>query len=246
MPVRLLAGLRSLYLKQQFAPGLLGAFVNPFYLARKGIYREMRSMAPHVSGRILDVGCGRKPYESLFQATEYVGLEVDTPENRANKNADYYYDGRRMPFDDGAFDAVVCNQVLEHVFQPGVFLGEINRVLKSDGKLLLSVPFVWDEHEQPWDYARYSSFGLSSVLRDSGFRVLIEKKTLADLRVIFQLINAYLFKITVTRSVLANLAVTAGLMSWFSVAGELLAKVLPSNGDLYLDNIVLAEKVRRL
>ncbi len=243
MPARLLARLKALYLKEQFAPSILGAFVNPFYLARKGLYREISSMAEYISGRTLDVGCGRKPYRGLFNVAEYVGLEIDTPENRSSKSADCYYNGTRIPFDDSTFDAVVCNQVLEHVYEPKAFLDEVNRVLKPNGKLLLSVPFIWDEHEQPRDYARYSSYGLTSILRERGFRLVIEKKTLPDLRVIFQLINAYLFKTTVTRSVYVNLLVTAVVMSWFSVIGELLGKVLPGNIDLYLDNVVLAEKV---
>jgi SAM-dependent methyltransferase len=246
MLTRLQANLKALYSKEQFAPSFLGVFVNPFYLARKGIHREMVAMAGHVSGRVLDVGCGRKPYESLFKTKEYVGLEVDTPQNRATKKADHFYDGMGIPFEDNTFDAVICNQVLEHVFQPQAFLKELNRVLKPGGMLILSVPFVWDEHEQPWDYARYSSFGLSSILGNCGFRLVIEKKTLADLRVIFQLINAYIFKITATRSVIANLVVTAGIMSWFSLAGVLLAKIFPGNSDLYLDNVVLAKKARQV
>ena len=58
----------------------------------------------------------------------------------------------------------MCNQVLEHVFNPDDFVREIARVLKPGGALLLTVPFVWNEHEQPYDYARYSSFGLRAFL----------------------------------------------------------------------------------
>src|SRR3972149_389787 len=62
--------LRSLYREAQFRPGLLAVFVNPFYFARGGLYRHIRDLAPEVRGRTLDVGCGRKPYESLFPASE--------------------------------------------------------------------------------------------------------------------------------------------------------------------------------
>lgn len=93
-----------------------------------------------------------------------------------------------------SYGGVICNQVLEHVFNPDLFLQEIFRVLKPGGKLLMTVPFVWDEHEQPWDYARYSSFGLRSLLERNGFIVDEQRKTNADARVLFQLINAYLYK----------------------------------------------------
>ena len=75
---------------------------------------------------------------------------------------------------------MLCNQVLEHVFNPQEFLGELGRVLARGGRLLLTVPFVWDEHEQPFDYARYSSFGLKALLEQHGFRVLQHRKLLAE------------------------------------------------------------------
>lgn len=200
-------------------------------------------MAPHMKGRLLDVGCGRKPYRDMFAVDEYVGLEIDTPQNRADKRADYFYDGVLFPFTDHGFDGVVCNQVLEHVFTPNQFLGEIRRVLKPGGVLLLTVPFVWDEHEQPRDYARYSSFGLKSLLEKNGFEVVSQRKISADVRVLFQLINAYLYKTLWTRWPVVNLLICATVMAPFNILGMLLYKLLPANPDLYLDQAVLARKI---
>jgi SAM-dependent methyltransferase len=138
----------------------------------------------------------------------------------------------------------VTNQVLEHVFHPDRFLGEINRVLKAGGLLLMTVPFVWDEHEQPFDFARYSSFGLEAMLKNHGFEVLENRKSVADIRVIFQLINAYIYKKTVTGNRYVDAILTAILMSPFNIVGEILSKILPGNEDLYLDNILLAKKPR--
>jgi SAM-dependent methyltransferase len=138
---------------QAFHPGLLGLLVNPFYFARKGLHQHIVALAPSVHGRLLDVGCGSKPYQKYFAALEYIGLDMQG----RNKHADRFYDGKTFPFSDGEFDAVLTSEVLEHVFNPDEFLSEINRVLRNGGVLLLTVPFVWDEHEQPFDYARYSS-----------------------------------------------------------------------------------------
>ena len=132
--------------------------------------------------------------------------------------------------------------MLEHVFNPDQFLGEIFRVLKPNGNFLLSVPFVWDEHEQPWDYARYSSFGLKSLLERNGFVLVEQRKTNANARLLFQLINAYLYKILLTPNEKVNLAVCAAVMAPFNVLGILLGKLLPANPDLYLDQVVLAMK----
>lgn len=230
-------------LKQQYDPGFLGLWLNPFYHSRNGLKNAIRHMASRMSGRILDVGCGRKPYREMFRSNEYIGLEIDTAENRANKQADFFYDGCLFPFPDADFDGIVCNQVLEHIFAPDEFLGEINRVLKPDGLLLLTVPFVWDEHEQPWDYARYSSFGLKSLLEKNGFAVLEQQKINADVRVLFQLVNAYLYKVLWTRWSLVNLLICIIVMAPFNILGVLLYKVLPANPDLYLDQVVLSRKI---
>jgi SAM-dependent methyltransferase len=234
--------LRAWYQREQFDPDIAGVFVNPFYLARRGLWREISACAPDLRGRLLDVGCGRKPYRGLFAVDEYVGLEIDSPTARARGHADYFYDGKRFPFENESFDAIICNQVLEHVFNPTEFLGEIRRVLRPGGKLLLTVPFVWDEHEQPYDYARYSSFGLSHLLQQNGFNIRRQGKTLADFSVIAQLVNAYAFKCLRTRSAALNVLLTAIFMAPVSLAGRALGWILPNNADLFLDSIVLAEK----
>ena len=235
----MLARFRAIKRKQDFNPGFLGLLLNPFYFARKGLHQNIVMLAAGIQGRILDVGCGSKPYRRYFNAVEYVGLEMA---GRQNPEADSYYDGKVFPFQTGTFDSVLTSQVLEHVFNPYEFLAEINRVLKDGGSLLLTVPFVWDEHEQPFDYARYSSFGLRHLLEEHGFEVVALRKSMDDVRMIFQMTNAYIYKKTVTRSHSVNLLVTLLLMAPFNMLGEAAGRILPHNSDLYLDNIVLARK----
>lgn len=235
--------LKATYRRQNFYPGWTGIFVNPFYIARAGLCAAMTELAPNLSGRLLDVGCGTKPYQALFQVEGYVGLDIDSETTRKRGIADKLYDGGKFPFSDAEFDALLCNQVLEHVFNPDEFIDEINRVLKPGGKLLLTVPFVWDEHEQPYDYARYSSFGLRALLEKHGFKILQHRKLAADASIIFQLINAYLFKISQGWPRGIKLLFTATVMAFFNLIGILLGKLLPDNPDLYLDQVVLAEKV---
>lgn len=234
--------LKSLYREAQFRPGLIAVFVNPFYFARKGLYHNIRALSSEIHGRTLDVGCGQKPYRSLFLSSEYIGLEIDTPENRKRKQADVYYDGDVFPFHESEFDSVVINEVFEHVFNPDDFLSEVRRVLKPGGALLMTVPFVWDEHEPPWDYARYSSYGLTAILAKHGFRVEVLRKSIDDIRVVFQLLTGYIYKKTVTQSPFMNLLLTLLLIAPFNLLGELFGVILPKNEDLYLDNVVLARK----
>jgi SAM-dependent methyltransferase len=178
----------------------------------------------------------------MFNVDSYIGLDIDTEVSRKRSIADHFYDGTSFPFEDSFFDSALCNQVLEHVFNPDEFLHEINRVLKHGGKLLLTVPFVWDEHEQPYDYARYSSFGLRALLEKHGFMILQHKKLGADATILFQLANAYLFKITQGWPTLLKYGFTVTVMAFVNFLGVVLGRLLPGNPDLFLDHVVLAEK----
>ncbi len=234
--------LKSSYQREAFFPTWLGVFINPFYFARAGLSDAMIEFAPKLTGCLIDVGCGTQPYRTLFKVCRYVGLDLDSELSRTVGLADQFYDGATFPYADATFDSALCNQVLEHVFNPDEFLAEINRVLKPGGKLLLTVPFVWDEHEQPNDYARYSSFGLNAILVKQGFRVLLHKKLGADPSIIFQLANAYLYKVTRHLPRVINLLITVTLMSVINLSGLLARRMLPGNPDLFLDNVVLVEK----
>jgi SAM-dependent methyltransferase len=234
--------LRSYYRRQMFFPGLLAMFFNPFYFARKNLALAISESSSNIHGNLLDVGCGTKPYRSLFKVESYRGLDIDSPVTRERGVADDLYDGTQFPYQNDTFDSVLCNQVLEHVFNPDIFLTEINRVLKPGGKLLLTVPFVWDEHEQPYDYARYTSFGLNALLEKNGLKIISHRKLAADATILFQLINAYLFKLSQRWPPLVKLLFTATVMATVNIFGLVAGKLFPANPDLFLDHVVLAEK----
>lgn len=235
--------LKKWYLKQQFQPSLLGVFCSPFFIARYGLYKELKEDCKQLKGKVLDIGCGSKPYEDLCGAQEYVGLEFDSEANKKNTKADFFYDGKKFPFASESFENIICNQVLEHVFNPNDFLCEIRRVLKPSGKVLLTVPFVWDEHEQPADYARYTSFGLTYLLSQNGFKILHIKKINPGLSTLLQLKLGWFYKILVKlfppKAVMGLTAITFFLPNFLYL---LLFCKKGSHSDLYLDNLVLMEK----
>jgi SAM-dependent methyltransferase len=184
---RATAFLKKTYNDSTYIPNWLGLISNPYFIVRKELYGFMEEMKTQVEGVVLDVGCGQQPYRHLFNARSYVGLEIDTEQNRASKKADLFYSGDRFPLEDSSVDVVICNQVFEHVFNPLSFLTEVKRVLKPGGKLILTAPFMWEEHESPHDFARYTSFGLDHLLRNHGFKLLRFRKNVSGLKAICQL-----------------------------------------------------------
>ena len=236
--------IREILDNEAFNPSpVLGLFLNPFYFARKGLYKNIAGLSSHIQGgALLDVGCGTKPYKHLFLVDRYDGLEYDGDMLGRKEKAEYVYDGHRFPFPDTMYDHVISNQVLEHVFNPDEFMQEIARVLKPGGELLLTVPFVWDEHEQPIDCARYTSFGIKDLLLRHGFEVVEFRKTCADFSAIVQMCAVYFYKKSIGRGATWR-KIIAGLMcSSINVLGAILALLLPPNDDLYLDNVVLARR----
>jgi SAM-dependent methyltransferase len=120
-------------------------------------------------GDVLDVGCGEKPYEHLLRpyVQSYTGL--DHRNTLHDAKADVWGDATDLPFADGSFDTVVMFQTLEHLPEPAQALAEAFRVLRSDGVIFATTPFMWGLHEQPYDFYRYTPFGLEHLFRAAGF-----------------------------------------------------------------------------
>lgn len=152
--------------------------LHPLWLVRDGLRRGIADQQGYVVGRLLDLGCGWKPYAPLFtdQVTAHVGVDLPTSRSRSTV-VDVYASGLALPFRAGAFDAVLCTEVLEHVPEPNQLLAEVARVLRPGGALVLTVPWLWATHELPHDYYRYTEFGLRYLLTANGFTVEAIQKT---------------------------------------------------------------------
>lgn len=142
-------------------------FMRPWHfqwLAGRDLYIDLRRVLKPIGGRILDVGCGDKPYSSWFggDVQEYVGIDV-----YSGPKVDITIEpGKPWPLVDGQFDVVFSTQVLEHVAETSSVLGEIHRALKPGGTLVLSVPFIYNQHGAPHDYRRLSVFGVRQLFQD--------------------------------------------------------------------------------
>ncbi|MFA6970102.1 MAG: class I SAM-dependent methyltransferase [Gallionella sp.] len=239
------ASLKAYYIAITFSPTWLGMFVNPFWLCRRELALALADMAPRLTGKVLDFGSGSQPYRPLLtNCARYTSLEYDTPQNRERKVADIFYNGQSIPAEDNSFDGLLSTQTLEHVPNPDVIVAEWARVLKDGGMLLITMPFMWPEHEMPYDFQRYSSGGLRLVLEKSGFEIVEQRRLLSDCRAPAQLFLAWIFDSVLAkcrpkalRFVLIPLMCTP-----ISILASVLAVIFPKNSNTYLDNLVLARR----
>ena len=117
--------------------------------------------------RVLDYGCGSRPYEPWFAAAgaRYEGADIDgSPEVAVRADG-------TLAAADGGYDGVASFQVLEHVWDVDTYLREAHRVLKRDGWLLLSTHGAWLYHPHPGDYRRWTAEGLRREVESRGFRL---------------------------------------------------------------------------
>jgi SAM-dependent methyltransferase len=121
--------------------------------------------------RVLDAGAGEAAYRDLFRHCRYVASDLAVGDTTWNyRNLDAITRLERLPFHEGSFDAVLGTQVLEHVEWPRECAAEFHRVLRPGGALYLTVPMAHSEHQAPFDFFRYTSHGLRSILSGAGFR----------------------------------------------------------------------------
>jgi SAM-dependent methyltransferase len=124
-----------------------------------------------LEGPVIDLGCGTSQYKAdiLQIAQPYIGVDwensfhdrscVDITANLSEK----------LPLEDNYAGTVVSFQVMEHLSEPGFFLSECQRILRPGGLLLITVPFMWQVHEAPYDFFRFTRHGLEYLLKKNGF-----------------------------------------------------------------------------
>jgi SAM-dependent methyltransferase len=133
------------------------------YAVRKPLLDWLRAQ-PVAGLRVLDVGCGDRPYERLLTgAAEIVGFDMP-----GNAHADVYGSIEAIPVEDASFDVVLCLQVLEHVPDPPAAVRELRRVVRPGGRVLASTHGVYPYHPNPDDLWRWTHAGLERLFGDNG------------------------------------------------------------------------------
>jgi SAM-dependent methyltransferase len=140
------------------------------FLATQPIVNFIKKNGKYYYGSLIDIGCGNKPYEAYFKnINRYIGIDL-----KRNKNTENYIicDINKIPCKNESFEIAICNQVIEHVPNPKVVLNEIWRVLKNDGTLIFSAPQMGRLHGEPYDFYRFTKWGLKYLLESERFKII--------------------------------------------------------------------------
>jgi SAM-dependent methyltransferase len=221
----------------------------PTYAVRAPLVRWLREEAHRAHEelgryRVLDVGCGAKPYEPLFApyASSYVG--VDPVEN---PRADLLGSIESLPVEDGSFDVVLCNQVLEHCDDPPRAVSELRRATAPGGRVLATTHGVMVYHPSPTDYWRWTHAGLEKLFVENGdwssVRVTPASGTTACLAMIFSLYLDLAFHRLGLRSLAKPLVAGANALAE-AIDGRSARLREPGPGTLHANYHVVAEAPR--
>ncbi len=125
-------------------------------------------------GIVLDYGSGDQPYKEMLLSTfeKYIAADYPVTNMHHHKKPDVeIFPNSKLSIDDNSIDCVVLTEVLEHLYNPKDVLTELKRILKPGGILIGTVPFFMSEHEQPYDYHRYTFFCLEKMFQDAGYKI---------------------------------------------------------------------------
>lgn len=142
-------------------------FSNPLFIIKKLQRNKIRKYGNLLKGRLLDVGCGTRPYQRFVDCQGYIGMDESLEVNPEVGGSIL-----NLPFPDNSFDSIICSEVLEHLKEPPKALEEINRVLRPEGMVYITAPMSWCLHYEPDDYYRFTNHSLKYLIEKSGLELL--------------------------------------------------------------------------
>lgn len=230
--------------KEDFFPGLWSFLLSPYFITRYHLLRTIKARTSPITGKVLDFGCGSKPYEALFTgADSYVGVDIEVSgHDHLTSKVDYFYNGVRLPFDDESFDSIVSFEVFEHVQNLEAMVAELHRVAKPGATFLVTTPFLFPEHEIPYDFRRLSRYGLESILTNNGFEIVEIVPTTGSILALAQGFNHFLFREVAPPFAIARAIAQFAVIVPMTALAYLCHFLLPKGSSMYVNLVAIARK----
>ena len=130
---------------------------------------ELKPVLKYLGGKVLNAGCGERDISDLLR--RHGATTVEACDRRSSIPGAIICDLVNIPRDAESYSSILCNAVLEHVQFPDQVMREFYRLLKSNGYLVLSVPFLQPYHPKP-DFRRYTREGMLELARVHGFETI--------------------------------------------------------------------------
>lgn len=147
---------------------MLDLLKTPLFILKVRQRAALRQVASSITGTVIDLGCGSMPYRPLLNCEHYWGMDYTVA---AGEGQHVRAAAQAVPMRSAVADAVICTEVLEHLPVPSNALAEAARVLKDGGVLYITAPMSWCLHYEPYDYFRFTPYGLRYLLETTGFRI---------------------------------------------------------------------------
>lgn len=182
-------------------------FPGSWFMCQRFAPFYQNAIANHISGDILDCGCGQVPYYELYKPRAKTITCVDWEKSPHETNhIDHAVDlNAGLPFGDNSFDSIILTDVLEHIYAPRILLNSVSKVLRPRGEVVIGVPFLYRIHERPHDFYRYTEFALQQMLQEIGMEIVKINAYGGYLDVLFDLIHKKATRNRFTFSVIQGL-----------------------------------------
>lgn len=216
------------------------------YITRSLLIKNLKKHFHVLHGRMMDFGCGSKPYKPLINVDEYIGVDfMGDGHSHKNEQIDVFYDGRSLPLPDNSFDSVLSTEVFEHIFNLEEMISEIHRVMKAGATLLITMPFIIEEHEAPNDCSRYTSFGLKQLMERKGFEIVYYEKLGTAVEATAQVWMTYLDRAIFTKLEFfwkLRHFVAGTVFAYINICTIIKNAILPKRYDAFLNHIMVLKK----
>lgn len=217
------------------------------------VFREqqvtLKIIKPFLKGKILDIGCADKYLEKLLdENSQYIGLDyLKTANEMYLTTPTIYGDAHNLSIADSTIDTVALLDVLEHLHTPKTCMQEIQRVLKPNGRLILQVPFLYPIHDAPYDFHRWTKYGLTQLLENHEFGIE-STHTQGKISETFSLLtNIGLAKISlelvsITKLFIIVIPIISIIILFINIAGFLLGTIFRNSSFMPYGYLLICRK----